>query len=80
MYAELYELSNNNMDLIPVISRILQKFNYPKENIEQRSELIIHSIDSLIHRHTFYGEIVDTDEELAEYITELFLKFVGFDK
>jgi AcrR family transcriptional regulator len=79
LYAELYELSNSNMALIPVISRILQKFNYPEERLEQRSELIIHTIDSLIHRHTFYGEIVDTDEELADYLTELFLKFVGFD-
>ena len=79
LYAELYELSNNNLDLIPVISRILQKFNYPKENIEQRSELFLHKVDSLIHRHTFYGEIVDTDMELAEYLTELFLKFVGFE-
>ena len=79
LYAELYELSNNNLDLIPVISRILQKFNYPKENIEQRSELFLHTVDSLIHRHTFYGEIVDTDMELAEYLTELFLKFVGFE-
>ena len=80
LYAELYELSNNNMDLIPVISRILNKFNYPEEKLEQRSELFIHTVDSLIHRHTFYGEIVDTDEELAEYLTELFLKFVGFDR
>jgi len=80
LYAELYELSNNNIDLIPVISRILKKFNYPKEKVEQRSQLFLHTVDSLIHRHTFYGEIIDTDEELAEYLTELFLKLVGFDK
>ena len=79
LYAELYELSNNNMDLIPVISRILQKFNYPEEKLKKRSELFLHTVDSLIHRHAFYGEIVDTDEELAEYLTELFLKFVGFN-
>ena len=79
LYAELYELSNSNMDLIPVISRILKKFNYPEEKLKQRSELFIQTVDSLIHRHTFYGEIVDTDEELADYLTELFLKLVGFD-
>ena len=79
LYTELYELSNNNLDLIPVISRILQKFNYPKGNIKQRSELFLHTVDSLIHRHTFYGEIVETDMELSEYLTELFLKFVGFE-
>ena len=79
LYTELYELSNNNLDLIPVISRILNKFNYPEGKLEQRSELFIHTVDSLIHRHTFYGEVVDTDMELAEYLTELFLKFVGFE-
>lgn len=80
LYAELYELSNNTLEIIPVISKILQKFNYPEGKIEQRSELFLHTIDSLIHRHTFYGKIVDTDKELADYLTELFLKFVGFDE
>lgn len=61
----------------PYMSKVLLKLSYPiKGDLYEISGLLMRLIDNLIHRHVLFGNIVSSDEELANFLTDLILRYI----
>lgn len=66
------------LKLVPLISDILIRAGYPeKEKVKELAALFLYSIDAIVHHHVIYGDIVDDDDKLVEFLSEIILKYVG---
>jgi len=75
------DLYTAQLNVIPLVSKVLTKFDISKEeDLDQISKLIFHTLDSLIHRHVVYSNIVKTDEELVNYLINLSMAFLEYLK
>jgi AcrR family transcriptional regulator len=75
------DLYTAQLNVIPLVSRVLTQFEVSrKEDLEKMSKLIFHTLDSLIHRHVVYSNIVKTDEELVDYLINLSMAYLEYIK
>jgi AcrR family transcriptional regulator len=66
------------LKLFPLISKVLLQIGYPKkDDIDKISKMLLYSIDTIVHRHVIYGDLVDTDEELVTFLVEFISRFIG---
>jgi len=62
----------------PFMSKVLNKMGLPiKGNLYEISGLLMRLLDNIIHRHVLFGNIVRTDEELANFLTTLILGYIN---
>ncbi|MFX1346748.1 MAG: TetR/AcrR family transcriptional regulator [Promethearchaeota archaeon] len=66
-------------EIIELYTRIFKKLGYEKDDIFRKSRIIMHSIDTLIHRQVAFHQITENDEELIEDLTDLIMTYLNFN-
>lgn len=76
-----YQYIQSELKFVPLISKLLKQLGYPDEqDLEKVSKFLLYTIDSIIHRHLIYGEILIDDDDLIENLIDLILRFIQFNK
>ena len=61
-------------DLIDTISSLLVFIG--KENDAQLSKLLFNTFNNIVIRHVIFGKITETDEQLAEFLSDLLISYI----
>ncbi|MFX0043429.1 MAG: TetR/AcrR family transcriptional regulator [Candidatus Hodarchaeota archaeon] len=67
-------------DYVNFYKKIFLQLGYSDQNdLEEKCLIILHVIDSMIHRQVIMTEIVQSDELLAKHLANLILKYLDLD-
>lgn len=60
-----------------IFHRLLPKLGYDnKEKIVELGKLMMHIVDSLVHRHVLVVPIIEPDEKLAEMVADILMTYI----
>ncbi len=63
----------------PLVAQVLRHFGFKEgEDFDKLVGLIIHTLDSLVHRHVIYGNIVEDDSILIDFLISLSVGFINY--
>ena len=69
-----FDLDYFYQDLVDAISSLLVFIG--RENDTQLSKLLFNTFNNIVIRHVIFGKITETDEELAEFLSDLLISYI----
>jgi AcrR family transcriptional regulator len=76
-----YQYIQSELKFVPLISKLLKQLGYDhEEDPDKVSKFLLFAIDSIIHRHLIYGEILINDEDLITNLINLITRFIQYNK
>ena len=76
-----YQYIQSELKFVPLISKLLKQLGYHhEEDSDKVSKFLLFAIDSIIHRHLIYGEILINDEDLITNLINLITRFIQYNK
>ena len=63
----------------PLIAQTLKQFGFVEgKDFEDLVKLIVHTLDSLVHRHVIFEKIVEDDNVLIDFLISLSVGFIDY--
>lgn len=74
------EFVKTELRLIPLISKMILKAKKMRKNqADDLAALFLKSIDAIVHQHVIYGDIVEDDDLLIKFLTNVILRYLKID-
>ena len=66
-------------ETIEMYANLFSKLGYEGDDLLRKSRIIMHLIDSLVHRHVVFNKITESDEQLTEDLTDLIMEYLHWE-
>ena len=79
MFKGYEDIFTIELTAAPLVAQVLRHFGFKEgKNFDDFVSLIIHTLDSLVHRHVIYSKIVEDDNVLIDYLISLSVGFINY--